>query len=76
MRCVFLASLAALALACSNNASQPGDDASTGNDAAPDDAAAEAAPAYLPAGYTQMAFLSDTVTTHKFKGGADGGAPQ
>ena len=23
-----------------------------------------------------MAFLSDTATTHKFKGGADGGAPQ
>ncbi len=76
MRRVFLASLAALALACSNNDTTPGDDASAGNDAAPADVAVEAAPAYLPAGYTQMAFLSDTATTHKFKGAPDGGAPQ
>src|SRR5690348_14866964 len=77
MRAVLFASLAVFACACSNNSSQPADaggDDSAPPDAAPADAAADAAP-YVPAGYTEMAFLSDT-PIHTFKGGPDGGAPQ
>ena len=71
MRRAFFASLAVLACACSNNDTQPAD---AGDEPAPADVAVEAAQ-YLPAGYTQMAFLADTAT-HKFKGAPDGGAPQ
>jgi peptidylprolyl isomerase len=57
MRLFFLA-FAALALACSSGPSQTNDDG--GADAAP----VEAGP-YLPAGYTQMPFLSDA-PVHSF----------
>ncbi|HEY1957083.1 MAG TPA: peptidylprolyl isomerase [Polyangiaceae bacterium] len=76
MRRLLFASIAILASACSNNSSQPGDAGGSDSalpDSAPTDAAAEAAP-YLPAGYTQMSFLSDT-PIHSFKGDG-GGAPQ
>ena len=72
MRAFAFAVLAALACGCSNS-SPAGNDA--GDDAAPAvDAPVEAA-AYLPAGYTEMAFLSDT-PQHTFKGSPDGGAPE
>lgn len=78
MRRVLLTWFALLACACSSGADRPvdaGDDAATAPDTAtPVDAATEAG-RYLPAGYAQMAFLSDA-PVHKFTGAPDGGAPQ